>query len=1092
MPCKPNYSAAATAFPQVYLIYVEEEPTLLNHLITMNKIAEDIPLKLPGIAATSTTVADEDSLFHLAFDNSAQANIIATASTGKIIMANNAACKLLGYSKKRLLTKKRSDIFAIKESGFKKMQKQRTAEGHSVALVTAIKKSGRQLPCAITSAVFTDKDGIEKSIITITDCSPAILEQKNIDSENKKLVARDTKAALAKAAERLAENNEWIKYIAKTSYDVMWDWDISSGEIYVGDSMEEVFGYAVQNNTVNFTDFSKCLLPQEKGRVEKKLRKAIASASKNWNDSFTFKRQDGTMAAVTSRASIVRNEKGKAIRLIGALQDISRLQELERELENSITAIGLMTQGIVKQKKINAIKENEVAENIVRAIARQIDIDVANKKLVAENIVLAIARQVDIDNKNKKLVARNIAIAIAHQKDIDTAKAKTVAENIVRSIARQKEIDAKNKKRVAGNIVRARSKQKEIDKRNKKKVAENIMLAIAKQLEIDASNKKKVAENIVLAIARQLEIDARNKKLVAENIALVLSNQKNIDARKEKLVAGNIVLALLKQKEIDVRNKKKVAENIIMAQAKADALLAESSEKFLRAQKELEGKLQDEMEAKKRAYVILSASKEKFLRTTKFATDLLWEWDLKSGEISIGNNLEALFGYTLKNKKGKATDWIHRVHPDDKEKLDTSLHQAIVSLAKNWEQDFRFTRADGSIVHVVGRAGIRRHSDGKASHLVGVLEDVSKQKELEKEIADKKKLLTEYEENFKLIFNSSSDVLYDSDLVTGKVTVSDAFEKEYGYKITNNLTPVSDWISHIHPDDKQAVFENYLRMLDSGFGEWTEIYRFLRADNSVVKVKSSAIVLKNAEGKAYRVIGSMTDMSKQTMLEEKLEQEIKLKENQITAAVEEAKEAERSEIGKELHDNVNQLLGASRLYLEMAKRGGSDSEMYLSRSSEYTLSAIEEIRKLSKGLTTDTISILGLSEAIDSIARDIMEVKPLKITCSLDSFIENTVNDKFKLNVYRIIQEQLNNILKHANATDVAISLAQNKKFLKLTVADNGVGFDTGKKRKGIGVANIKKRAASYNGMTDFVSSPGHGCVLSVTFPFSDTMLNKY
>lgn len=90
----------------------------------------------------------------------------------------------------------------------------------------------------------------------------------------------------------------------------------------------------------------------------------------------------------------------------------------------------------------------------------------------------------------------------------------------------------------------------------------------------------------------------------------------------------------------------------------------------------------------------------------------------------------------------------------------------------------------------------------------------------------------------------------------------------------------------------------------------------------------------------------MQDLSRQKVLEEKLELEIKLKELQIAEAAEDAKETERSDIGKELHDNINQLLGASKMYVEMAKRGGENSQMYLTRSAEYTLTAIEEIRKL--------------------------------------------------------------------------------------------------------------------------------------------------
>ena len=222
------------------------------------------------------------------------------------------------------------------------------------------------------------------------------------------------------------------------------------------------------------------------------------------------------------------------------------------------------------------------------------------------------------------------------------------------------------------------------------------------------------------------------------------------------------------------------------------------------------------------------------------------------------------------------------------------------------------------------------------------------------------------------------------------------------------------------------------------------------------------------------------------LLEEKLDHEIKLKGMQIEQATRDAKESERSDIGKELHDNINQLLGASKMFLEMAKQGGEKSEFYLSRSSEYTLKAIEEIRKLTKGLTTDIIKNIGLSEAIDNMTRDTMEMNPMKISYAVKGFIENSVNDKFKLNLFRIVQEQLTNILKHARATEVVIRLSQNKRSIVLSLSDNGVGFDTAKKQKGIGVANIKSRATSYKGTADFVSRTGHGCVLTVNFPLSD------
>lgn len=328
----------------------------------------------------STSFRPDKSLLLLAFDNSGQANLIITVKNGNVIAANTAACKLLGYSKKELLTINRSSLFLIEESDFEKMLMQRTTNGQFSGALTVVKKRGRKITCNITSVIFIDDAGVQNAITTIVDMSKAILVQKNIDIANRKVVAADIirnkinqkhidvknrkvvaqdifiaklkqkdldekneviiaeniKLADEKSDARLEENNQWIKYIAKNSYDVMWDWDIATGEIYVGDSIEEVFGYKVKNNIVNFVHFEKCILPEVKESIINKINSILASNSKDWDDSFLFKRRDGSVAFTTSRASIVRDQDGKAIRLIGAIHDISREQELENKLKGNI------------------------------------------------------------------------------------------------------------------------------------------------------------------------------------------------------------------------------------------------------------------------------------------------------------------------------------------------------------------------------------------------------------------------------------------------------------------------------------------------------------------------------------------------------------------------------------------------------------------------------------------------------------------------------------------------------------------------------------------------------------------------------------
>jgi len=259
----------------------------------------------------------------------------------------------------------------------------------------------------------------------------------------------------------------------------------------------------------------------------------------------------------------------------------------------------------------------------------------------------------------------------------------------------------------------------------------------------------------------------------------------------------------------------------------------------------------------------------------------------------------------------------------------------------------------------------------------------------------------------------------------------------------------------------------------------------IRKDGKLWPCEITSVIFKDARG-VTNSITSIVDRRERLSVQKKIdvENERSVASN-LTVAVVEAKEMERSDIGKELHDNVNQLLGISMLYLDMARKDIKNGEAYLIHSSEYTFTAIEEIRKLTKGLMTDTIKDFGLCAAIEDIARDTMEACPVKIYCKLEPTLERAMSDKFKMNAFRIVQEQLNNILKHASASDIHITMAEKKSEFALSIADNGIGFDNTKKlnHTGIGISNIISRADSYRGRARFISKPGKGCKLVITFP---------
>ncbi len=193
-----------------------------------------------------------------------------------------------------------------------------------------------------------------------------------------------------------------------------------------------------------------------------------------------------------------------------------------------------------------------------------------------------------------------------------------------------------------------------------------------------------------------------------------------------------------------------------------------------------------------------------------------------------------------------------------------------------------------------------------------------------------------------------------------------------------------------------------------------------------------------------------------------------------------AQERERFELGQELHDNINQILATSKLYLDVAIEEREPRMELLTKSRNNIGMAIEEIRRLSKELITPSLNDLGLIQSIKELIRSIQMVKKMKIRLSISGFGRKRPQPEQKINIYRIIQEQLNNILKHAQASSVAIDLNKHLEQIRLRVEDDGKGFDPRARRNGVGISNIISRAELYNGKVEIDSAPGKGCRLEV------------
>lgn len=208
-------------------------------------------------------------------------------------------------------------------------------------------------------------------------------------------------------------------------------------------------------------------------------------------------------------------------------------------------------------------------------------------------------------------------------------------------------------------------------------------------------------------------------------------------------------------------------------------------------------------------------------------------------------------------------------------------------------------------------------------------------------------------------------------------------------------------------------------------------------------------------------------------------------ENKITRAIIHTQEKERSEMGRELHDNVCQILAAGRMNLDMLKPSVAEDKIILFEESMSNIKlAADEIRNLSHRLAPAFYDISDLRDAFFKLVKTYNPATEIKFSINIDKgIIKDNITRGIQLNMYRILQEQLGNIIKHARATAVEIDVSVIDSVLEMRITDNGIGFDPEQKRNGIGLGNIKKRAELFGGSADFISSPGKGCTIQVGIP---------
>jgi PAS domain S-box-containing protein len=470
----------------------------------------------------------------------------------------------------------------------------------------------------------------------------------------------------------------------------------------------------------------------------------------------------------------------------------------------------------------------------------------------------------------------------------------------------------------------------------------------------------------------------------------------------------------------------------------------------------------------------LERSNERYELVSKATNDMVWDWDILQDKVYRN---EEQFVKMLKwpphCKDGGSEFWLSLVHPDDQYVQKKLLDGITNDSSKNkFEEQYRLLTGEGDYIYVSDKGYVVRDADGNAVRLIGALRDITEQKKAEEQ-------LRVSEEKYRTFFNSIPASIFIWRLRDFQIMeINDVAASTYGY--TNDEMLQLTTLDLRPPQDYQRikafVDEALADVAFSSSRVWRHISK--TGEELFMQISSTRIDYKGEPS----IMAISIDVSEKIKLEKKLQEEREKMEQEITRAVISAQEKEREEIGRELHDNVNQILASSRLYLGLIKSNGTQHQPFLEESDLLIDSAIREIRQLSHTLIPPAMTNASLEKSIHSLITIVEDGSNIRVEKKLENIDSPTMSEQLKLTIYRILQEQMNNIIKYAKASIVSISLRQTNGVVVFTIKDNGIGFDPDKKTDGVGLLNIRTRASLVNGTVQIISSPGKGCEMNVLF----------
>lgn len=494
------------------------------------------------------------------------------------------------------------------------------------------------------------------------------------------------------------------------------------------------------------------------------------------------------------------------------------------------------------------------------------------------------------------------------------------------------------------------------------------------------------------------------------------------------------------------------------------------------------GFVRDISERKKKEEEIRLAN-ERYNMISLATNDVVWDWDLVTDQIWWNDAYYHQFGYQRDSSSGTVDCWYRALHPDDKERVVEGIHRAIQSTESYWSDEYRFLKADGTICQIYDRGYIIRDEEGRGVRMIGAMADIT-------EIKSATEKLRLSEEKYRMLFNKNPMPMWVLDYETMKfLAVNEAALRHYGYSEKEFLAMTA---LDIRPaEDHEHFIEKHHQRHSSLYR--SGIWRHCKKSGEIIDVEIHAYPLLYEGRQAELVlVNDVTEKRKTETLLQQSYEDIR----RLASYLEEVRENERISIAREIHDELGQQLTVLKMDIAWLHRKLPEKNASLEAKMKELLDMVDRtirsVRKISSDLRPSVLDDLGLVAALEWQSREFEKKSGIQ-TRFKANLTEMNLPHQLATGLFRIYQESLTNVARHAGAKEVNSALSHHNGSLTFVIEDNGNGFDITKieQKKTLGILGMRERVSLMGGHFRIISNPGQGTRIEISIPLNQQMLNQ-